>query len=86
MKSIIKKYKESHTVQNKPGRDRRQKILNTLEIKLLRDVCKDARTTAKTLVNDLDRLGIVVSMETCTGMYSVQENLDFFRRDAFKSY
>ena len=36
-----KKFKESHTVQNKPGRGRNRESSKTLERKLVRDVFKD---------------------------------------------
>ena len=54
VRSIIKEFKESHTVQDKPGRGRKRKISKTLarERKLVRDVSKDPRTTVKTPVND----------------------------------
>ena len=64
VRSIIKKLKESHTVQT--GRGRKRKFSKTLERKLVRDVSKDPRTTAKTLVNDLTKSGIVVSKKTIT--------------------
>lgn len=66
VRSIIKKFKESRTVQNKSGRGRKPKISKTLERKLVRDVCKETRTTSKTLVNDLAKSGIVVSNKTVT--------------------
>lgn len=43
VRSIIKKFEESHTIQNKPGRGRKQTISTTLERKLLREICKDTR-------------------------------------------
>lgn len=67
VRGIIKKFKESHTVQNKPGPRRKQKISKTLERKLVRNMSKDPRTTAKKLVNDLAKLGIAVSKKTITG-------------------
>lgn len=66
LKSIIKKFKESPTIQNMPSSGRKQKISKTLEIKLAIDVSKDFRTTAKTPVNELAKLGIVVSKKTIT--------------------
>lgn len=47
----------SNTVQDKSDRER----------KLMRDVFKDTRTPAKTLVNDLAKYGIVLSKKTITG-------------------
>ena len=61
VRSIIQKFKDSHTVQNKPGRGRKRKISKTLERKLVRDVSKDPRTTSKTLVNDLATSAIIVA-------------------------
>lgn len=66
VRSIIKKLKESHTVQNKSGRGRKRKISKTLERKLVRDVSKHPRTTTKTPVNGLAKSGIVVSNKTVT--------------------
>lgn len=66
VRSITQKFKDNHTVQNKPGRGKKRKISNTLERKPVRDVSKDPRTTAKTLVNDLATSAIVVSKKTIT--------------------
>ena len=89
VRSIIKKLKESHTVQT--GRGRKRKFSKTLERKLVRDVSKDPRTTAKTLVNDLTKSGIVVSKKTITralhrnGLQRCrQEKLNFCRRGTLK--
>lgn len=66
VRSVISKFKESHTVQNETGRSRKQKILKTLEREVVRYVSKNPRTTAKTLVNDLAKSGIEVSKRTVT--------------------
>lgn len=66
VRSIIKKFNEIHTVENMTGRGRKRKISKTLERKLVREVSKDPRTTAKTLVNDLAKSGINVSAKTVT--------------------
>ena len=66
VRSIIKKFKESHRVQNKSGRGGKRKISKTLERKRVRDVSKDPGTTTKTLVNDLAKSGTVVSNKTVT--------------------
>lgn len=66
VRCIIRKFKESHKVQNMPGRGRKRKISKTLERKLVRDVSKGPRTTAKTLANDLATSGIIVSKKTIT--------------------
>ena len=64
VRCIVKKFKENHTVQNKTGRGRKAKISKALERKLVRDVSKDPRTTAKTIVNDLAKSGIDISEKT----------------------
>lgn len=67
--SIIKKFKETHTLQNKSDGGRKWEISKTLERKMekqARDVSIDSRTTAKTLVNDLAKLGNVLSKKTIT--------------------
>lgn len=61
VRSVIKKFKKSDTVQNKPGRGTKKKISKSLERKLMRDVSKDPRTTGKTKMNDLAKSPIVVS-------------------------
>lgn len=43
VRSIIRKFKDSHTVKKKPGKRKKLKISKTLERKLVRD----PRTTAK---------------------------------------
>uniref|UniRef100_A0A3B4G2C9 Transposase Tc1-like domain-containing protein n=1 Tax=Pundamilia nyererei TaxID=303518 RepID=A0A3B4G2C9_9CICH len=62
VRTNIKKFKESHTAQNKPGRDRKGKISKTLETKLVRDVSTDPRTTIvlskKTITRTLHRNGL----------------------------
>lgn len=67
VRSVIKKFKESHTGQNKSGRGRKRNISKTLERKLVRGVSKDPRTTTDTRVNDLTKSGIVVSKKAVTG-------------------
>lgn len=62
--SIINKFTESNTAQNKPCRGRKWKISKTLERKLVRDLSKDPRSTAKTRMNDLAKSGTVVSKKT----------------------
>lgn len=49
----IKKFKESHTVQNRSGRSRKWKFSQLLK-ESNADVTKDPRTTTKALVNDLE--------------------------------
>lgn len=66
VRGIIQKFKETNSVQNKIGRGRKRIISQTLERKLGRDVSKDPRTTAKTLVNNLTKSGIEVSQKTVT--------------------
>lgn len=66
MRCFIKKFEETHTVENKTGRGRKRKISKTLKRKLVREVSKDPRTTAKTLVNDLAKSGIDVSTKMVT--------------------
>lgn len=44
VRSKIQKFKDSHTVQSKPGWGRKRKISKTLETKLVKDVSKDLRT------------------------------------------
>lgn len=66
VRSIIKKFNEIHIVENMTGRGRKRKISKTLERKLVREVSKDPRTTAKTLVNELAKSGINVSAKTVT--------------------
>lgn len=79
VRSIIKKFKESHATPNMPGRGKKQKISKTLQ-----------RTTAETLMNDLAKSGILVlkkSVEPFTGMdcrVVDQEKLYFCKRDALK--
>ncbi len=63
MRSIIKKFEETHTVENNRGRN--WKISKTLERKLVKNVSKEPNT--KTLVNDLARFGTDVSTKTATG-------------------
>ncbi|KAI4799084.1 hypothetical protein KUCAC02_019251 [Chaenocephalus aceratus] len=53
VRCIIAKYKETHSVRNKPGRGRRRNISSTLERKIVRDVSKNPRTPAKMIVADL---------------------------------
>lgn len=53
-------------IQNKPYRGRKWEISKTLERKLEKQMwagSKDPRTTVKTLVNDLTKLGIVLSRQ-----------------------
>ena len=66
VKRIIKNVKESSEIQSLPGRLRRTKIPKTLECKLVRDLPKNHRTTAKSLVNDLAKSGFKVSKKTVT--------------------
>jgi len=61
VRNIIKKLKDINTVQNKTGRGRKQTISKSLERKLARDVTKDPRTTAKTLMYELAKSGLEVS-------------------------
>ena len=61
VRSIIKKFMDINTVQNKSGRGRKRKISKSLERKLVRDVTKDPRTTAKTLMYELAKSGLEVS-------------------------
>lgn len=80
----------NRATQNKAGRDRQWKISR----KLVRNVSKDSRTTAKTLEtqeNDLTKSGIVMPKKTFTGTSHMewtvsidQEKVHFCRRDAFK--
>ncbi|CAM4693704.1 unnamed protein product [Leuciscus chuanchicus] len=69
MRRIFKKFEETHTVENKTGRGKKRKISNMLERKLVREVSKDPRTSAKTLVNDLAQTGIDVSVKD--GQYAL---------------
>lgn len=62
--SETKKFNESHTIQNKPGRNRSQRFQRKFLIKLVIDASKDPRTIAKTLVNELDKSEIVVQKKT----------------------
>jgi transposase len=66
VRGIIKKFKEICIVQNLPGRGRKAKISKTLERKLVREVSKNPRTNAKSLVNDLAKSGVDVSGKTVT--------------------
>ncbi|KAI4831060.1 hypothetical protein KUCAC02_002661 [Chaenocephalus aceratus] len=61
---IIAKYKETHSVRNKPGRGRKRKMSRTLERKIVRDVSKNPRTPAKMIVADLASSGVDVSRDT----------------------
>ena len=64
VRCIIAKYKETNSVKNKPGRGRKRKISRTLERKLVRDVLKEPRTSAKAIVADLASSGVCVSRHT----------------------
>lgn len=64
VRGIIQRYKDSHTLQNKPGRGRKRKISERLERQLVRNMSRDPRLTVKTLVNDLATRGIIVSQKT----------------------
>lgn len=64
VRGIIQRYKDSHTLQNKPGRGRKRKISERLERQLVRNMSRDPRLTVKTLVNDLATRGIIVSRKT----------------------
>ena len=66
VRGIIKKFKESSVIQSLSGRGRKAKISKTLERKLVCDVSKNPRTTAKSLVNDLAKSGFEVSEKTVT--------------------
>ena len=66
VRGIIKKFKESSVIQNLSGRGRKAKISKTLKQNLVRDVSKNPRTTAKSLVNDLAKSGFEVSEKTVT--------------------
>ena len=74
------------------GRGRKAKISKTLERKLVRDVSKNPRTTARSLVNDLAKSGFEVSEKTvtrerCTGMDCEdidQDEHHFCKRDTCK--
>ena len=72
VRAIIMKLKESSVIQNLSGRGRKAKMSKTLERKLIREVSKNPRTTAKSLGNDLAKSGFEVSekqsLELCTGM------------------
>lgn len=61
VRCIIAKYKETNSVRNKPGRGRKRKISRTLERKIVRDVSKMPRTSAKMIVADLASSGVDVS-------------------------
>ncbi len=80
VRSIIKKFEETHTVEN---RGRNRKISKTLERKLVKKVSKEPST--KTLVNDLGLMSQQRQpLEACTGMdckVADQEKLNFWRRD-----
>lgn len=64
VRCIIAKYKETNSVRNKPGRGRKRKISRTLERKIVRDVSKMPRTSAKMIVADLASSGVDVSRNT----------------------
>lgn len=64
VRCIIAKYKETNSVKNKPGRGRKCKITRTLERKIVRDVRKEPRTSAKVIVADLASSGVCVSRHT----------------------
>lgn len=64
VRCIIAKYKETKSVKNKPGRGRKRKISKTLERKIIRDVNKNPRTSAKTIVAELASSGLDVSRKT----------------------
>lgn len=64
VRCIIAKYKETNSVRNKPGRGRKCKISRTLERKIVRDVSKMPRTSAKMIVADLASSGVDVSRNT----------------------
>ena len=53
VRCIIAKYKETHSVQNKPGRGRKCNFSKTLERKIIRDVNKNPRISAKIIVTEL---------------------------------
>ena len=61
VRCIIAKYKETNSVRNKPGLGRKHKISRTLERKIVRDVSKNPRTSAKMIVADLASSGVDVS-------------------------
>lgn len=63
--NIIKMFKENHRLRDKIDKKvKSEKISKCLERKLVKDVCKDARTTIKTLlVDDLAKFGIEISKE-----------------------
>ena len=63
MSKILKRTTQYKTRLAEVGRQRCSKAL---ERKLVRDVSKDPRTTAKTIVNDLAKSGIDVSEKTVT--------------------
>ena len=66
VRGITKKFKESSVIRILSGRGRKAKISKTLERKLVRDVSKNPRITAKSLVNDLAKPGFEVSEKTVT--------------------
>uniref|UniRef100_A0A3B4U8C2 Tc1-like transposase DDE domain-containing protein n=1 Tax=Seriola dumerili TaxID=41447 RepID=A0A3B4U8C2_SERDU len=64
VRCIIAKYKETNYVRNKPGRGRKYKIPKTLERKIVKDVSKNPRSSAKMIVADLASSGVDVSRST----------------------
>ena len=66
VRSIIKKFKVNHTLQNKTDKGRKRNISKSLERKLARNVSKELRTIEKTLVNSLAMFGIEFSKKTIT--------------------
>lgn len=56
--------KETHTLKDKIDKGKNWKISKSLERKLVKDVCKDVRTTIKTLlVDDLAKFSTEISKE-----------------------
>ena len=53
VRCIIAKYKGTNSVKNKPGRGCKHKISRNLDRKIVRDVSKNPRTSAKMIVADL---------------------------------
>ena len=66
VRSIAKKFEATKMLVNKTGRGRKRKISKKLERKLVRNVNKNPRVTAATLVSDAAKSGITVSKKTVT--------------------
>ncbi|KAI4815382.1 hypothetical protein KUCAC02_005529 [Chaenocephalus aceratus] len=64
VRCIIAKYKETYSVRNTLRRGQKRKISRTLERKIVRDVSKNPRTSAKMIVADLASSGVDVSRTT----------------------